>query len=119
MNRRAEGAAWERRAEKFLVQRGLRTLQRNFLCRCGEIDLVMRDGDTTVFVEVRFRGSGSRAEALASVDRRKQLRLSRAAGIFLHRHRRLGAGPCRFDVIAIDGDGAPNWVRNAFESQVV
>jgi putative endonuclease len=58
-------------------------------------------------------------DAIDSVDRRKQLKLSRAAGIFLHRHSRLGAGPCRFDVVAFDAAGAPNWIRNAFESQMV
>jgi len=119
VNHRLEGSAWETRAERFLKERGLHTLCRNFLCRAGEIDLVMQDVDTTVFVEVRYRGDGSRVEALESVDRHKQARLSRAAGVFLHRHAALGAGPCRFDVVAFAANGSPMWVRNAFESTVV
>lgn len=119
MNRRDAGSAWERHAERWLCRQGLRLLQRNFHCRLGEIDLVMSHAGCTVFVEVRYRGPSSRGRGLESVTREKQLKLARAAGIFLNAHPRLAAGPCRFDVVALDGEGSRpriRWVRNAFES---
>lgn len=119
IDRRALGARWEERAEAFLRERGLHLLARNFLCRAGEIDLVMRDGEVTVFVEVRFRGPGARVGAAASVSRQKQWRIARAAGLYLSRHPRLAATPCRFDVVAFENEDAPRWIRNAFESPVV
>lgn len=84
----------------------------NVLCKRGELDLVMRDGDTLVFVEVRFRASARFGGAAASVDPRKQARLTAAAAYYLQRHP-INL-PCRFDVIAIDGTGAIQWIRHAF-----
>jgi len=114
-----QGRRWERFAETWLHRQGLKTMARNFHCRLGEIDLVMADGERIVFVEVRFRGHGSRGSGPQSVTFDKQLRVSRAAGIFLNRHPRLADRPCRFDVIALDGDLATprlRWIRNAFHS---
>lgn len=119
MNKREAGAQWERRAEQWLHGQGLRTLRRNFLCRVGEVDLVMNDAGVTVFVEVRFRGPGSHVSAAQSVSPRKQLRLARAAGMFLRQHPALAAGACRFDVVAFEQEQQPRWIRNAFESPVV
>ena len=119
MSTRAFGGRWEQHAESYLRERGLTPLRRNFHCRMGEIDLIMNDQGVTVFVEVRYRGPGSLLSAAETVDRGKQLKLSRAAGIFLSRNPRLAAGPCRFDVICIDADRSGTrlgWVRNAFES---
>lgn len=119
MTRRRQGQAWERQAEAWLGRRGLSSLGRNFHCRLGELDLVMADQDTVVFVEVKYRGPGSRVSGIEAVTPHKQLRLSRAAGMFLNRHPTLAHRPCRFDVVAIDGgDCKPRfrWIRNAFES---
>jgi len=119
VKRAATGRYWEGRAEAYLRRAGLRPLARNFQCRSGEIDLIMAHGDTTVFVEVRYRGPGSRTNGLESVTASKQARLARAAGMFLARHPRLATGPCRFDVFAVDCNGRETqvaWVRNAFES---
>lgn len=119
MKRAETGRYWEGRAEAYLRRAGLKPLARNFRCRSGEIDLIMSHGDTTVFVEVRYRGPGSRASGLESVTASKQSRIARAAGRFLTRHPRLAAGPCRFDVVAVDRSGRETelaWVRNAFES---
>lgn len=80
---------------------------------CGEIDLIMQDGDTLVFVEVRQRSKDSFGGALASVTRAKQRRLIVAAQIFLQRYRMPPA--CRFDVIGYDGDRM-NWLKNAVEA---
>ncbi len=116
-----KGEAFEDRAASWLCQRGLSILARNFRCRCGEIDLIARDGKHLVFVEVRARSNPRYVSAAASVDARKQRRLLRAAQVFLQRHPELARLPCRFDVIAFeprqsDPDSQPNWVRAAFTS---
>jgi putative endonuclease len=116
--RRLAGDRFEAMARAMLERAGLQCLQANFLTRFGEIDLVMRDGDTTVFVEVRYRAATRFATAIATVTPDKQRKLIRAAQIFLLRHPALGRGPCRFDVVGFDGaPEAPRgqWCRNAFE----
>ena len=109
----ADGSEAEARAARFLVANGLVVVARNFRCRLGEIDLVARDGATLVFVEVRQRRGNVYGGALASVDRRKQLRLIAAAQVFLSRF--ASPPPCRFDVVAVQGPEATvQWVRDAF-----
>ena len=77
----------------------------------------MLDGDTVVFVEVRYRKHAAWGGALESVDARKRERLILAAELFLQRESRWGRQPCRFDVVAIGpGDTGLNWLRNAFET---
>lgn len=94
---------------------GLGTLERNYQCRQGEIDLIMEDGDSLVFVEVRYRRGNSHGGALASVDAHKQRRLVQAARHYLARHPGQAARPCRFDVVAAGGtDDDLEWVSNAF-----
>jgi putative endonuclease len=115
-NRRGE--AWEWLAERYLRDRGLTTLARNFHCRLGEIDLVMRDGGMIVFVEVRYRRQSRFGSAIESVTRTKQLKICRAAGIFLSRRPALASRPCRFDVVGISGsagDASVEWISGAFE----
>jgi putative endonuclease len=81
----------------------------------GEIDLVMRDGPTTVFVEVRFRATPDHGTAAETISWAKQRRLSAAARHYLQRHPDAARGPCRFDVVAITGERL-EWLRNAFEA---
>ena len=76
----------------------------------------MLDGDTVVFVEVRYRRHAAWGGALESVDARKRQRLILAAEFFLLRESRWNRSPCRFDVVALAPGQKPNWVRNAFES---
>ena len=114
---RARGAAVEAAAHAYLVRAGLRPLAANANFRMGELDLVMRDGETVVFVEVRYRRSTAFGGGAASIDARKRQRLVRAAALFLARHRALADAPCRFDVIDASGDAeAPDidWIRDAF-----
>lgn len=73
------GSEAERSAERFLLQRRLVLLQRNYHCRFGEIDLIMEDGGTLVFVEVRLRGSAVFGGAAASITSFKQAKLLRTA----------------------------------------
>ena len=108
------GDAAEERALQFLKTQGLTLLQRNFRCRGGEIDLIMQEHQTLVFVEVRQRSSGSHGGALASVTPQKQKRLLLAAQIYLQRFQ--SAPACRFDVVAYDGQQR-QWVKNAIEAQ--
>jgi putative endonuclease len=110
------GVQAERLAARFLEAQGLKLVERNYRSRFGEIDLVMRDAHTLVFVEVRLRSHGGFGGAAASVDRRKQQRLIATAQQYLST---LPAPPpCRFDVVlmsALQGT-PPEWLRNAFEA---
>lgn len=102
----------EQRAEQLLTEGGLRTVARNYRCRGGEIDLVMRDRDCLVFVEVRQRSHSDFGSSLDSVDQRKQQRLLLAARHYLAKHK--WTGPCRFDVVGFDRGTHTTWVRDAF-----
>ncbi|MDH5784674.1 MAG: YraN family protein [Chromatiales bacterium] len=111
---RDQGELAEKQARKYLEQQGLRYVANNVRGRFGELDLIMRHGETLVFVEVRYRRSGRFGGALASVDRNKQRKLITTALGYLQQHPH--DGPCRFDVVAI-GEGADGieWLQNAFE----
>jgi putative endonuclease len=116
-NRRADGARYEGRALAHLERAGLALVARNYNCRYGEIDLVMRDRDVVVFVEVRYRSASRFGDGVDSISAAKRTKLVRAASAFLAEHPRLASAACRFDVLAI-GDGEPpvDWRRNAFEA---
>lgn len=103
-------------ARRYLESHGLRHVAHNVRCRHGEIDLVMRDDQVLVFVEVRYRRSERFGGAVASIDRRKQARLIAAAGFYLQRHPT--DLPCRFDVVAIGADDRIQWLKNAFDGAV-
>ncbi|MGN8260812.1 YraN family protein [Pseudomonas sp. SMSB3] len=113
------GQAAENQALGYLQGHGLQLLARNWRCRGGELDLVMLDADTVVFVEVRYRLHAGFGGALGSVDGRKQQRLVLAATLFLQKESRWADYPCRFDVVALQGSqhaGRPlQWLKNAFE----
>jgi len=105
----------EQRAEEWLSRSGLQLVKRNYRCRGGEIDLIMRDGEHLVFVEVRYRRNDTFGGALASVDARKRQRLVFAASHYLQRHP--WSGPCRFDVVGFcEQRRAPDWIRHAFDA---
>lgn len=111
-NPRDKGADKERLARAYLEARGLRLVMSNYRCRRGEIDLIMREAATLVFVEVRFRASERFGGAAASVDLAKQRRLRAAASHFLQGY--AGTLPCRFDVLAIGAGDRIDWIRDAF-----
>lgn len=110
-----QGAQAEARAEKYLQTQGMKTVARNWLCKVGELDLIMRlrdkRSDTLIFVEVRARRNARFGSAAESIDGRKQAKLLRAAEYYLQKNRH--TGPSRFDVIAITGDDI-QWIPNAF-----
>ncbi|HUP91795.1 MAG TPA: YraN family protein [Solimonas sp.] len=111
-----KGAAEEDIALRHLEQRGLVAVARNWRCRGGELDLVMRDGDTLVIAEVRMRGNPAFGSAAESVGARKQARLVHATRLFLAAHGQFAQSPVRFDVVALDGAGRLEWLRGAFEA---
>jgi putative endonuclease len=100
-------------AAAFLEKHGLRIVERNYRCRLGEIDLVARDGATTVFVEVRKRASSAFGGAAASITAAKRLKLLKAARHYLSGLRAMPQ--CRFDALLIQGDPPKiEWIRDAF-----
>jgi putative endonuclease len=116
---RALGDDLENRAARMLEREGLVLLARNFRGKPGEIDIIARDGNQLVFVEVRGRGNPRYETAAGSVHRHKQRRIIRTAQLFLQRHPRFANLPCRFDVVAFEPpqsgvDCRVRWIRAAF-----
>jgi putative endonuclease len=112
------GAAAENIAADFLRAKGLEILERNYLRRLGELDIVARDGDILVIAEVRTRASNRYGGAAASVDPRKQQRIIRAASQLLQQRKDLARLRVRFDVIAVlemDRETPRvDWIQHAF-----
>lgn len=112
MNR---GKQAEAIASRFLKEKGLTVLETNYRCRAGEIDLVLRDGDSIVFTEVRLRTNPDFGGAAASIDAAKRRRIVAAA-----RHWLAGKPPpaCRFDVVLLESLDPPaiEWIRDAFSA---
>ena len=120
MNNRAErGAHWETVASNHLAEQGLAIIVRGYRCRLGEIDIVCRDGDSLVIVEVRARSSSARTTALGSISRSKRQRIVNATRHFLMLNPEWFHRPLRFDVVAVDaidtGEPRLSWIRNAFD----
>lgn len=114
---KSKGSAIERVVENYLIANGLQLIQRNFLCRRGEIDLIMKDQNEIVFIEVRYRKSirhGTPEETIAPSKVRK---LILTAKIYLQNNT-LWESPCRFDIVGVtpskDHSLAINWIRDAF-----
>ena len=112
--RQQQGAEAERAATEFLIASGYQIVEHNFRCKAGELDIVARDGDVLVFVEVRSRSDDDHGHAVEMIGRTKQRQVIRVA-----RHYLAIAAPhfeqCRFDVVAITA-GAPVLLRDAFRA---
>jgi putative endonuclease len=108
------GAQAEQLAALYLQQQGLKLIQANYHCRFGEIDLIMQDGDTHVFVEVRLRSSAAFGGAAASIDARKQAKLLKTAQFYLSTFKRMP--PCRFDAVLMQSTDPQQieWIKSAF-----
>ncbi|MEO8103721.1 MAG: YraN family protein [Betaproteobacteria bacterium] len=111
------GDSAERVAERYLGEQGLKLVARNYRCRYGEIDLVMREQDTLVFVEVRMRRTRADRDfggAAASIGPHKQARIIAAAQHYLAGMKQLP--PCRFDAVLLNQLSAARieWIRDAF-----
>jgi putative endonuclease len=106
-------------AETYLQAQGLRSLERNFRCRVGEIDLIMLDDDTLAFVEVRYRKSATFGHPIETITRNKRSRIVKCASYYLNCHRNQQQRPCRFDVVALTGEldsATIEWIRGAFQA---
>jgi putative endonuclease len=112
------GAWAEDLALRFLLDRGLVLVARNYRCRRGEIDLVMREREVLVFVEVRYRRGGGFGAGAETVDWRKRARLAASASHYLHTHPGASRRPCRFDVLSVGGsEPSVDWIPNAFQPE--
>lgn len=116
--RRRLGNRGEEAAARYLAGRGFRILERGYRARCGEIDLIAREGEDLVFVEVKTRHSLRCGDPLEAVTETKRRRILRAASLYL-----LSTGswdsPCRFDLVAVrlgpGGAEEVEHVRAAFQ----
>lgn len=116
-----KGQKSERQAEQFLKSQGLTLVERNYRCKLGEIDLIMRHDEVLVFVEVRYRKQQEYGSASETVDARKQRKLIRTAQHYLQVQFGGNEPACRFDVVGIRGNQTPQsgqnpieWLANAF-----
>jgi putative endonuclease len=115
----AIGTNYEKSAEVYLHRHGLKTLQRNYRCRRGEIDLVMTHDEYVVFVEVRYRASREFGDPLETITPRKQRRIIAAATHFLASNAGLKDRACRFDAVGVTGHGdcvEYDWITDAFST---
>ena len=106
------GQQYEELALRYLLDRGLVLIARNYRCRWGELDLLMEEQGTLIVVEVRFRKSDRYGGALESVTAKKQARVVAATKHYIMTHKI--NQPIRFDVLAITGDSQLDWIKNAF-----
>jgi putative endonuclease len=114
MNRRKEGAYYENLVAEYLKTQGYEILEKNYRCRIGEIDLIAKEGETLVFVEVKYRRDDKMGDPKEAVDQKKQKKISMTASYYLMRECGRMDIPCRFDVAAVLGDQI-EVVKNAFE----
>ncbi len=111
---RAKGYVAESKACDFLLAQGLVAVVANYQCRMGEIDLIMRDDDLFVFVEVRQRASHHFGDALESITVSKKNKILKTALFYMTLHQYYERFPMRFDVMGLTGDDEWRWIKNAF-----
>ena len=116
LNKNNAGLAAEKLAATFLSAQGLKLVAQNYHCRFGEIDLIMQDASTLIFIEVRLRSNKSFGSAAASITPQKQQKLMLTAQHYLQQNPQKNA--CRFDVLLMDkvAIGAITWLKNALEA---
>lgn len=118
--RRHTGNAFEQLAADYLHKQGLALISCNYQCKLGEIDLIMKDRGTLVFVEVRYRFNNDFMSPVTSINSRKQHKLIRTAQVYLKQHHLTDALPCRIDVVGITrntaGDYDFDWIQDAIRA---
>lgn len=112
-NKRTIGKDYEELAAAFLTKQGLTIIGKNYRDRQGEIDLIARDGEYLVFVEVKYRKNGKKGDPAEAVGYYKQQHIKNTARYYLYQNRYGEDTPCRFDVIAILKDEI-RWIQDAF-----
>ncbi len=118
MNKRVDGARYEGLVCEYLEDNGAVVLQKNFRCRSGEIDIIIRDGKYLVFTEVKFRSDERFGSAEAAVDLKKQKTISKVSDYYRKKYGISDDSPQRYDVVAVrineDGFMQIKWHKNAF-----
>ncbi len=113
-NCREIGTAYEKKAVLFLQNQGYQIIKQNFRCRQGEIDIIAKDREYLVFIEVKYRKNAYEGAALEAVTPQKQHKIMRTAKYYLYTTASEGfERPCRFDVIAFEGEKMIH-IQNAF-----
>lgn len=115
INKRKIGADYESLAVRYLKECGYEILERNYRNSYGEIDVIAKKNEFIVFTEIKFRADNAYGDPLEAVDLRKQHRIIKVALYYYMRKGYSQNVPCRFDVIAIYGDGTIRHEQNAFE----
>lgn len=113
------GQEAEQIACQHLQSNGLKLLERNYSCKCGEIDLIMKDQDFIVFIEVKYRKNNDYGYGSEFVNRHKQLKISKTALYYLQARKLYEISPCRFDVISISKKqtlDSIQWIQSAFDA---
>lgn len=113
VNKRQIGTSYEIKAEEYLMQKGYKILERNFRNRSGEIDIIAKDKEYFCFIEVKYRTTSEFGNPLEAVDFRKQNQIRKVALYYLMKNRLSEGTPCRFDVIAFEGEKMTH-IENAF-----
>lgn len=115
MNHRSTGEYYEETAVKMLEKNGVQILARNFRCRAGEIDIIARDEEYLVFIEVKYRNNGTSGLPEEAVNVNKQKKIVHTAKFYLCRYDQSEDIPIRFDVIAFL-DKQCRWYKDAFSA---
>ena len=113
------GDYWESIALQYLKENKLKKIKRNFNSKVGEIDLIMHDQHTLVFVEVKYRKNDDWVSASESVTKSKQRKIIKAAQLYLLQNKKYKDWNCRFDVVSIQGEkdhAEINWIKDAFQT---
>ena len=117
VNKRKTGAQWEEQAVQYLKDNGYLILERNYRCKIGEIDIIAKDRDEIVFIEVKYRRGNKMGYALEAVTPAKQNTIRKVAQVYMTTVCKSQYVPCRFDVMGFDGtDGkvTVSHIKNAF-----
>ena len=114
MNNRRQGNDFENLAADYLRRNGMKVIQQNYYCKMGEVDIIAKEDEYLVFVEVKYRKNKRTGSAAEAVGFNKMRKISRCADVYMMQHRMSGDTSVRFDVVAIE-EGHLSHYKNAFE----
>lgn len=112
MNKRALGSEGEEKAVRYLIKQGCSIIMTNYTCKIGEIDIIAKQDDTVVFIEVKWRKNDKMGRPYEAVNYHKQMKVIKSAMLYAQQ-KQLFEKPLRFDVIEIIGEEIL-WLKNAF-----
>lgn len=112
MNKRAIGSEGEAQAVQYLIQAGCSIIMTNFTCKIGEIDIIAKERDTVLFIEVKWRKNDKMGRPYEAVNYHKQKKVIKSAMLYAQQ-KQIYDKPMRFDVIEIIGEEIL-WLKNAF-----